>query len=116
MIALQSRLQGKILIGQLIRARIQTISQQKEVHMTVLQMFHKGTIKPGCLIKCVKNVGVDKAHRIFVKGRPYRVLVTARMVMALKSEGGYPVLIQAPTPGKRNLAPPSWTSFGLITG
>ena len=79
--------------------------------MTIFQMFRKGKIRPGCLVKCVKDVGVDKAHRVFVKGRPYRVMITNERVMILKSEGGFPVMIKAPTRFKRDLTTAPWTSF-----
>jgi hypothetical protein len=78
-------------------------------------MFRNGLIKSGCLVKCTKDVGYDKAHRIFVKGRPYRVIVTAKVVMALKSEGGYPVFVQVPIPFKRSPISHSWTNFIPIT-
>jgi len=83
--------------------------------LSFLQMFRKGMIKPGCLIKCVKNVedfdGIE-AYRIFIKGRPYRVVIVGTAAMVLKSEGGDLTLILAPTPGKKSRT--SWTAFGTF--
>jgi len=82
--------------------------------MTALQMFRKGMIRPGCLIKCVKNVGVDKTHRIFVKGRPYRVILIFLGGMTLKAEGGHFTIIWMPKLFKKNLVSPSWTNFRSV--
>jgi hypothetical protein len=80
--------------------------------LSFLQMFRKGLIKPGRLVKCVEDVTFFGEGRqvIFRKGRPYRVLYADHpKELILKAEDGVGIIVSTPTPGRRSTV--SWTSF-----
>jgi hypothetical protein len=78
---------------------------------TMLRMFRKGLIRPGCLIKCIKTASCG----MFLKGRPYRVLWIENKGMWLKCEGGN--LLFLPTMSdlrSKKAINPLWTSFSTF--
>jgi len=68
-------------------------------------MFRKGMLKSGCLIKCTKDVEIDKYHKVFVKGRPYRVIITNKILVLKGENGAQRALIS----DKKGTIP--WTAF-----
>lgn len=60
--------------------------------MTVLQIFRKGQIKPGMLLKAMKSIPISGTTDQFLikKGRPYRVsdVDYSEGSLIIKGEGG----------------------------
>jgi hypothetical protein len=85
-------------------------NSRKEVRMTVLQMFRKGLLKPGGLVRCVRTVTNSAGLEIMKQGRPYRILrQTSPEHLVLRIEGGLPYPIYPPVPGKRSQT--SWSAL-----
>jgi hypothetical protein len=87
--------------------------------MSILQMYRKGLLKDGCLVKCTKTTEVLNPLgikiRAFLHGRPYRVIWVASHYMVIKGEGNFWATLNLPVPGQKQSGP-SWANFKPVNG
>jgi len=87
--------------------------------MTVLQMFRKGALKPGILLKAMETIPSSATGQFqIIRGRAYRVLYVLvnlkYKTIILKGEKGTVVSFAALPPGKRFPGILSWSALSTF--